>query len=891
MISKRLTMCQCRMSAAVLASLLFLAAPGANLAWDPNGSGGWGDSTRWQGGGTPGAGDTVSFSGCTGTVTAADAAYLAGISAVTFSNGAGLIFSNDAAETALTCGAKFTGDGVLIKRGSGDVFLTYVETAAKQAFYMTRGIEVYDGRFFMPRSINKECWIKRLAVYDPGVFVQAGNSQVSYVDGGLYGDGTISNDVSKTFRVYGEPTNSVPIPVFSGKFVGIAYFVTYGNAGGRAQHLTGVSGSTTSKDLLLYGQDYVLGVATLGTDQHPASWGKGGAQWRGVRPWLRYLGDGETSNKTFFFGNGGKDATLDAGDHGGLVLTGDWSTSKTENNFMNAITFTGCGTNVFNANYYTTTNKNGRNIGHYVTKDGDGAWRFTAGKTRNTRSVFETRRGELQFESIAEKGVMCSLGDASLLHSRYVGDINDAKAVPYAYLVGDGETGLDDPHLATMNYVGGSAASVSTRPLAVKGAGRLKSDDAALDWGGITAASAGAHTAVLGGDAEMSCAASVTNGPGTLSVVKDGAGAWTVRGDYDFSGDVAVRNGRLRLAGTRYEWYRLTIMQTWGSGTDPSGNAFPGDGSNFTLRRWALLDDDGVNQIPDLPHNTAADGKPWALAPGEAAMNNTNYLFLGRNTGVIWKYALTNLFATARVDDGNYNFAVVNADPWGGYYGLNHDISYTQSWVRVVVRLPRGASPVTHYDLKAHSHISATGESTAARVVRSWMVEGSTDGISWTPLDTVISNAYENAVSGGSGHWFSNNKTTLESGYGPYPSGEGARMRPASLSSVSAASGTVLESTGTLAANGINYDCAAGGGTLSGFAFAADTSVRLVNCDASALGGGRVMFPLDLSGCTGLDDTSHWTLSINGTPASSRRLRVSGEGIAIVPAGLYISFR
>ena len=891
MTSKRLSMCQCRMSAAGLVSLLCLVVAGATHEWNPNGSGGWGDSTRWKGGGTPGAGDTVSFSGCTGTVTAADAAYLSGISAVTFANGAGLEFSNEAGEAELSCGAKFTGDGVLIKRGSGIARLTCVETATRQAFYMTRGIEIYGGTFFMPRNNSKECFITRLAVYDPGVFVQAGGSAVSYVEGGLYGDGTISNDVSKTFRVYSEPTNSVPIPVFSGKFVDKAYFVTYGSAGGKAQYLTGTSGSTSANSLLLYGEKYRFGVATLGTAQHPASWGKGQVQWRGNGPYLLYLGDGETSNRTFFFGNGGKDATLDAGEHGGLELTGTWSTSQTENNYMNAITFTGNGTNVFNANYTTTTNKYGNPIGHYVTKKGDGTWRFTAGKTRDTRSVFETQRGELQFESIAEKGTTCSLGDASLLYSHYIGDIDETKAVPYAYLVGDGETGPDDEHLATMNYVGRTAAAVSTRPIAVKGAGRLKSDEAALDWGGITAASAGSHTAVLGGDAEMSCAASVTNGPGTLSVVKDGAGAWTVRGDYDFSGDVAVRNGRLRLAGTRYEWYRLTIMQTWGSGTDPSGNAFPGDASNFTLRRWALLDNDGVNQIPDLPHNTAADGKPWALAPGEAAMNNTNYLFLGRNTGVIWKYALTNLFATARVDDGNYNFAVVNADPWGGYYGLNHDISYTQSWVRVVVRLPRGASPVTHYDLKAHSYINASGESTGARVVRSWMVEGSTDGISWTPLDTVISNAYENAVSGGSGHWFSNNKTTLESGYGPYPSGEGARIRPASLSSVSAASGAVLESTGTLVANGINYDCAAGGGTLSGFAFAADTSVRLVNCDASALGGGRVMFPLDLSGCTGLDDTSRWTLSINGSPASSRRLRVSGEGIAIVPAGLCISFR
>lgn len=858
---------------------------GADFAWNPNGSGGWGDASRWTGGGTPGSGDTVSFSGCTGTVTAADAAYLSGISAVTFSNGAGLIFSNDAAEAALTCGAKFTGDGVLIKRGSGDVYLTYVETAVRQAFYMTRGIEVYDGRFFMPRSINKECWIKRLAVYDPGVFVQAGNSQVSYVDGGLYGDGTISNDVSKTFRVMGGSTNDVP--VFSGKFVNKAYFVTYGNSGGKAQYLTGTSGSTSANALLLYGEKYRFGVATLGTPQHPASWGTGYVQWRCNGAYLLYLGDGETSNKTFFFGNGGKDATLDAGDHGGLVLQGGWSTSTTENNFMNAVTFTGCGTNVFDAAYSTTTNKNGRNIGHYVTKAGDGTWRFTSGKNRHTRSVFETRRGELQFESIAEKGAMCSLGDASLLHSRYVGDINDAKAVAYAYLLGDGATASDDPHLATMNYVGQMNATVSTRPIAVSGAGRLKSDGAVLDWGGITSVSSGVHTVVLGGKADMSCARGVTNGPGTLAVAKDGAGSWTLSGNYDCSGGVSARQGLLRLAGKDYQWFRLTIMQSWAGGTNSAGRVFPGDGTNFTLRRWALLDDNGVNQIEDLPHNTAADGRPWALAPGEAAMNNTNYLYLGRMTGVIWKYTLSNLFATATINNGDYNFAAVNASSSGGYYGLDHDVSYTQSWVRVVVRLPQGASPVTHYDLKANGYIDSSVESVAVRIPRSWMVEGSTDGISWTPLDTVISNSYENAVSGGSGHWFSNNKTTLEAGYGPYPSGESALVRPAKVASVSAASGATLESLGSMTAGGIVYDCAAGGGTLAGFTFAEDAAVNIVN-SGSALDQDNAFFPLDLSGCTGISDTSRWTLSVDGRPLSSRRLRVAENGIAVVSVGVVI---
>ena len=73
---------------------------------------------------------------------------------------------------------------------------------------------------------------------------------------------------------------------------------------------------------------------------------------------------------------------------------------------------------------------------------------------------------------------------------------------------------------------------------------------------------------------------------------------------------LSARQGLLRLAGKDYQWFRLTIMQSWAGGTNSSGQAFAGDGSNFTLRRWALLDDNGVNQIEDLPHNTAADGRP-----------------------------------------------------------------------------------------------------------------------------------------------------------------------------------------------------------------------------------------------------------------------------------------
>ena len=874
---------------AVLATLACLRTEGATHTWDPHGSGGWGSSGRWVGGGTPGAGDTVAFSGCTGIVTAADASYLSGISVVTFSAGAGLVMSNEASEADLSCGAKFSGDGVLIKRGSGVARLTCVETSERQAFYMDGGIEVYAGTLFMPRNITKDCYITRLAVYAPGIFVQAGGNGVSYVSGGLYGDGTISNDVSKTFRVSGGDTNDVP--VFSGKFMNKAYFVTWrsGSALGRAQYLTGAEGGNTGNNLLLYTGDCILGVKSFGGIGGSASWGKGGIQWRGSQGYLLYLGEGETSDRTFYFGNGGSMAILDAGEHGGLNLTGAWSVSTTENNQMNALDLTGSGMNVFGGKYSTTTNKYGNPIAHYITKKGDGTWRFTAGKTRETRGVFETQRGELQFESIAERGTMCSLGDATLTHLRYHGDINPENAVSYAYLLGDGSTDVAARDLATMNYVGTDDATVSTRPIAVRGAGRLKSDTAVLDWGGITAVSSGVHTVVLGGESELSRASSVTNGVGTLSVAKDGGGSWTISGDYDFTGGVSVACGTLRLAGTGYEWYRLTIMQTWAGGTNSAGVAFPGDGGNFVVRRWALIDDNGENQVKDIPHNMAADGKPWALAPGEAAMANTNYRFLGQMTGVTYKYALSNLFDTVR---DTYTFSAANTKSSSdNYYGLDGDGSNTQAWVRVVVRLPNGALPVTHYDLQGATYIDQTGDSQAIRLPRSWMVEGSTDGISWTVLDAVISNTYEKAVSGGTGHWFSNNSTTMGAGYGPYASGETSRVRPASVASVKANAGATLESCGPLVAKGITYDCTAGGGTVRGFTFAPDATVQLENCDSATIESGFAFFPLDLSGCSGISDTSGWKFTVNGKSMSSRHLNISSSGITLVQVGTMILFR
>lgn len=865
---------------AALVAVMGIFAAADTVEWDPDGSGGWGDAARWKGGNAPSSGDTVSFSACTGRVTAADASCLSLIAQATFSSGAGLEFYNTSSEADLQCAAKFTGDGVLIKRGSGTVRLTCVESSAGEAFMVSRGIVVYDGTFVMPRNTSVQCDINRLEVWDPGVFVQAGGSGVSHVYGGLYGDGTISNDVSKTFRVYGGDKDNPP--VFSGKFVNKAYFVTYGDSS-KAQYLTGTSGSTADNTLILYGSYYTLGLTTFGSaTQFP---GKGQIQWRGNRNYLLYLGDGETSGTQFSYGPNSRYPTVDAGEHGGLILTGAWGTIATDGK-LNTLDLTGCGTNVFGG---SLTADAGSTRAIYITKKGPGAWRFTAGQDRDVRGVFETQEGELQFESIAERGMMCSLGDASVLHERVYGTYDAAKALPYAYLLGDGSTGALAPSLATMNYVGSECAEVSSRTIAVRGAARLKSDGALLSWGGITAATAGDHTLVLGGDAAMSKAFSVTNGPGRISLTKEGPGAWTVGGGYDFSGDVAVKGGTLRLAGTNYEWYRLTIMQTWVGVTNAAGEAIAGDGKKFMLKQWALMDENGENQFKGtILHNKAADARPWILQPGEVALGTTTYKYLGTDSGWPERYDVTNLFY-----ESENCFSVQNQTADRSMeYSLDGGVERTNAWVRAIVRLPTNHNPVVRYDLRTVGYLNlATGaQANAVRVPRSWMLEGSQDGLNWDVLHAVVSNDLSNIVSGES-HWFSNDNPALGMGFGPYASGDPSLPRPASVASVSAVEGATAESLGDLVADGIVYDCASGGGTVKGFTMSANSAVRIVNCTIPDLNSKAAFFPIDLSGCGGIEDTSGWSLSVNGRSLSPLRLRVAEDGITVTPLGCLLMLR
>ena len=870
---------------------------GAVCSWNPQGSGGWADDARWVPR-APATGDTVDFCGCTGLVTKADSAVLAHVASVTLTGpGSGLVISNTVADGDFEFPVPVSGDGVLIKQGDGVVRMTCTETATKTGFWMRRGLEVLDGTLYLPRAPKIDLWLWRVTVMEPGVFVHTGTSYTR-VQEGLWGTGTVSNDTSKPLYLGGGTPESPA--VFSGRFVNQAYPCLQNfTATNKVQYFTGTN-SSNAKTPLHYSTDGTLGLQKIGSgtkSSDPSSAGSCnvGIYFRGLRNRLLYLGTGENVLRTISFGTGACDVELDAGAQGGLNLNGALTIQPDECNVMNALTLSGCGENVFNATYATVTNPAGRPVAHYLTKAGTGSWRFTDGKTRSAIGTVDVRKGTLRFDSIAERGTDCALGPANLTHTKYYAvynsknpglfDIDDSKALPYAIRLGNGTDAVDDEHLATLDYSGTVSANIGTRVIAVIGAGRLRTSSAALGWRGVTAADTGRHTLALE-STDYPVSVVVTNGPGVLDIVKEGNGGALISAGSRLTGSLAVRGGTLSVNGPAYAWYRLTVDETWNNATNSTGEKVPGGGGSLTLCQFALRDANGENQVLNIPHNKAADARPWLLEPGQAAIGVSNYRILGTDDfgrNVTW--ALSNLFSNAGTVTGVVRYDTV-AKRDLQYNGVN---TPPTNRISIVVRLPADAHPVTSYDLRCQGYWPKD-DSSCLRMPRAWRVEGSADGVLWDTLSelTTNDNTYANIPTTETLRWYSSNSRTVGPGYalGATESSEDTILQ---LSGVSVAAGARFDARGGSAtAAGLDYDCTAeGGGEIAGVTFAADAVVRLTGFQDNRLG---CLLPLTLSGCRGLSSRS-WQVQIDGETRSDYYARVGADGVRVLRHGFVILVR
>lgn len=706
--------------------------------------------------------------------------------------------------------------GTFVKRGAG--LLSLRDTMESQAYNTTFKVE--GGTLELPRSIARyrHFICGDMAVEDGATLSlpMAGNLRCSR----LIGAGVVSNSVSGT-QV--QPTYMDTEPgVFAGRFVGnLSYF-----ASGH-QYLTGTETATPGNARPFGyngGTAGILGFARLGNADEPSSLGKGatlGFFADGVCCY-RYLGVGETSNKTLaFHPQPGfvQPETIDAGATGGLVLTGNWLHDAGDSQMRLVLT----GSNAVPCRIlgrFTGRSQNGTNYSWYVTKRGTGTWNFESTDASGLRGPLAVENGTVAFTTLNEKGVACSLGTSSELWADAYGP--QLTSVDYAFLLGS------DTAVGTLAHIGAEVARCTTRPFRLTGVGgRVSADGAALKLGDFASAVAGDTTLTLAGanGAANNVAWSIADGAGRVSVVKDGSNTWTLDGAQTFSGDLTVRAGTLvvRYAdGQPFKWLRLVIKET--AATCPRyADQVPSYPGRLQFANMKLLDAAGNRQLVGAA--LAADDKD---IPAGAVGYGCDRARLG---------------AAANQDISG----AFNSSRWASFSGVGPQIDKPATWVVCVFHLAEDAPEITSFNFQTRW---GTGSDYWACTPTAFALEGSADGVTWTEL--YAEDAWE--VPAGNNAWISGDANKPLEFTRRAVNGTVDCLR--NVGAVRVAAGATLRNEGaetTLTALCID---ATDAGTLEGFTLAEAGELQVVNLPDEWL----VRLPGDYVDVKGLANLENWTL-------------------------------
>ena len=638
-------------------------------------------------------------------------------------------------------------------------------------------------------------------------------------------------------------------------------------------NLTGTESDTSEVVYLSYGA--TLGVAKFGLKSTASSIGKTAAlYWRsgGTGGTFKYIGEGEDeTDRNFYAWTRGDSPVCIDGGNGGLKLTGtvSWNSAQSSESYgMLRLNLSGDGalTNIFAGTLptwsYLTTN-----YCFHVTKKGAGIWRF-ADKAQTHSGAWTIENGTLQFESLKQRGVACSLGTSKNCFESYTGLVNESKRVPWAFALGDASTA------ATLEYVGTDKAFCTTRPILLKGkGGTLKgSSENPLVFGGVSSAAGESVALTLAGDtAATNEIWYVTDGDGTTSLVKDGAGTWAICGtNNNFSGTVTVKNGTLlvrNISAQNYDWFRWTIK---------ARNQTNTSSRDVRALELGVYDEDNNRMNGGLrtfaSYGTAHEG---SLPPGMAG-----YWHPSMTSDQNAKRPLTALF-----DDMGYT-TVDGIDPWTqmGYTGMAEiTVDVESSWIPVVMHLEGNSSRAKTFDV-------AQANFSNYYAYKTFSMEGSIDGVHWDMLTNNVS------VAMGTKCWSFSRASAASVGTaathtGGCPIAGGPEGTANALDGVSAsfavAEGARLVAQGAATIPGLTID-AAGAGTVEGFAFAENGTLVVKNMPK---GGG--VLPGTYVNCTGFENIANWTLydADKGREARGSTIVVSNGEIRIVAPGALLIVR
>jgi len=508
--------------------------------------------------------------------------------------------------------------------------------------------------------------------------------------------------------------------------------------------LEGTNSTTTAETMIQdnYGRFYVdedgkrtgvILVKSIGTKNSPSSVGVGNsiyAQNNGGG--IRYIGTGETANKDFCMA--GKSASssypnfIDGGPHGGLVMSGSFKFHTQGDSVSEAVRrlwLIGENTNecVINGSVKSET-VNDVTYPVFITKSGTGIWRMADNPQCGHKGTVAIREGTLRFDSLRERGLMCSLGDSTICTIDDSRAVTNGDYVPYAFALGGGD------HEAVFEYTGAGPAYCTTRPLVLVGdGGRLSASAGAITMHGVSPRDAGTSpTLTLDGSAQGCKLYNVTNGVSGSSVriEKDGTGSWTLGGNLAVDGGIKVKNGTLSLQTQQtsqsadYKWFRISLAQIGTAGTN----------DHTCIRKVSLFNANGVRQngglaVPSSVRSLRGTGeKTITVVPAE----------IGK--GEIW---YDDIYNGKKVkyysDSGDLDVLCDNeisgtAGKLNLYILTKPDINDELTWYPIVMHLPDSADPIASFDIQGYSKLNVGNFSLPTRV----RVEGSHDGTIWKTL-------------------------------------------------------------------------------------------------------------------------------------------------------------
>ena len=787
-------------------------------------------------------------------------------------------------------------NGELVKRGEGTLTLGEggklpASNSAATIYDAWTGLTVEGGTLALPQSVSNN-WnfycgyvtvsngatfhlAERAAGYDKG--------SATYLRG-LFGDGTVCCNQVLTFTLMGESNQRVSD--FNGKITGCPSFSVYN---GGTVNLWGTNSDFDVTALTI--SSGTLGVKFFGSSSDTAS--SIGSDRIGVNinnsqkvvSRVRYLGTGENTDQNFTISQGaptgqpvGNPACIDGDEHGGLVLNassklyvGSSATNAAGVKLGRQFILSGSHTNdcviagAVKGNYYSNP---WYYDNLYFIKEGSGTWRFADHDDRIFASGFAVREGTLKFDSLQEKGRLCSLGLATNLTDGT--GYAYTPQVDYAFALGP-TNGMTVAAPAALEYSGTNGFVCTDRPIALVGDGVLRNNtDRRIRFAGVSSLAPGQaiKTFTLDGTGtNFNEVADISDGAGKTGVEKTGDGVWVLSGDQTFSGPLSVKKGTLVVRPTlpgQYTWFRWTIKSSGGD-------------TQFSISNLGLFATNGTCQTRImLPVSSAAE-----LQPGQVAVDAI-YPYVDEARSETCLNTLDYLFNMQQ--DYGWQPKFKKVPPTTGSIYVKADQPHT--WIPVVFRQPSTAKPIATFDF-----MNTWGSSNKKYGVSAYSLEGSVDGLHWNTLTNDMDVPFFSA----SFTWIGS-QTILVYGEraGNYVHTSGMPIEVATsqtysmlenVESVSVAPGAKLLADGDVTLSSISL-AATGGGTIEGFSFA-DEGVL----DVTGWEGSMEEIPLSFVNSETFAKVGDWTLVLDGLPTKRRGFTVSSTGITLKPVGTAVIIR